>query len=583
MRKMRFKLFISSTIITIVLQLHFNVLSQSMNFDSKKLGTNTPKNYSIAPKLPKPPKPEAFEVTTIPIPSEVSEVSLVNYLPDNEHLIMDVTMKGKHESDLAVMKEDGSEFKCLTCHLNQPIGDEMPVPLPDGKRVYTPRGILECSPSIVDCKEAKILPLVFPEIPGARFLARIATNMSQDGIHVAYTLITTRPTSLVLVSELTRVSDQKGERYELTKTRVIAGDKTLETDSSYFRPYFYGNGEVKSFTDMGRYLSTITTFEANNYDICKIDLKTGDVSRFTRHFSYDEGVYPSPDGKWIIFQTQRHHNRMDAFGLIPRPLIAGTSLSAGVAEYRNQWIAPHREGKDGNGRHRRFYGLTMTDQFGDRNRLPEKGYTGQNLTVAKDNLSEYNHFGNFAWHKSSTKGIFWEQKDHWQLKEGEQLGRLRLIKFISRKPTNPLPVYTPTLDWALKLEDLKPMVNTKIPTEGILKGKVSGYANISLDTSNPKEPMFKIEYFNFTDDGEYVLNGNEKRNAPNPNDPFSRTSHWFADLKVSGKHKGFLKVDNVWFYPDKIGSGTINAQLDNRKVDVDLAKGLPTGVPGELR
>lgn len=32
---------------------------------------NTPKNYSVTPKLPKPPKPEPFEVTTIPLPNEV--------------------------------------------------------------------------------------------------------------------------------------------------------------------------------------------------------------------------------------------------------------------------------------------------------------------------------------------------------------------------------------------------------------------------------------------------------------------------------------------------------------------------------
>ena len=548
------------------------------NADAKPNGKL--QNYAITPQLPKPPKPEPFEVTTIPVPKEVSEVSLENYLPDNEHLIMDVTMKGKRDSDLAVMKEDGSGFKCLTCGLDKPIGDEMPVPLPDGKRVYTPRGILECNPSIVDCKEAKIIPLNMPQIPNARILARIATNMSQDGIHVAYTLVTTRPGALVLVSELTRVSDAKGERYELTNTRVIAGDKNPEI--AEYRHFNYGGGEIKSFAGMGRYLQIITTFEANNYDICKIDLKTGEVGRFTRHYSYDEGVYPSPDGKWVIFQTQRHHNRMDAFGLIPRPLIAGSTLSAGVAESRNQLLEPNREGNDGKGRHRRFYGLTMTDQYGDRARLPEQGYTGQNLTVAKDNLTEYNHFGNFAWHNSSTKGVFWEQKDHMQLKEGEQFGRLRLIKFTSRKPTTPEPIYTPTFEWASKLEDLKPMIVKPIKP-GVMKGLVGGYANVSIDSSNIKRPMVKFDYHNFTDDGEYVLNGFEKRNLENIKESYTLNSYWEADIIVSGKHTGYLKANNVFLSFGKMGSGTIKAKLDKHEVDVDLSKGLPTGVPGELR
>ena len=85
-------------------------------------------NYSIIPKLPPPPKPEPFTVTTIPLPDSVVEAVLVNYLPDGKHIIMEVNFAGKKKSDLAVMKEDGSDFNCLTCNLKEEIGDEMPVP-----------------------------------------------------------------------------------------------------------------------------------------------------------------------------------------------------------------------------------------------------------------------------------------------------------------------------------------------------------------------------------------------------------------------------------------------------------------------
>ena len=102
---------------------------------------------------------------------------------------------------------------------------------------------------------------------------------------------------------------------------------------------------------------------------------------------------------------------------------------------------------------------------------------------------------------------------------------------------------------------------------------------ISLDSSDVKETMSKITYVNFTDDGDYILNGYEKTT----NALFAMAAHWYADITVSGKHKGFLKVDNVRVYQNKMGSGTIKAQLDGRKIDVDLAKGLPTGVAGELR
>lgn len=113
-------------------------------------------------KLPSPPKPEPFTVTTIPLPENVISALLVNYLPEGEHLVMEVQLAGEMKSDIAVMKDDGSGFKCLTCELKEKIGGEMPVPLPDGKRVYIPTGVLECTPSILDCREARILPLVYP-------------------------------------------------------------------------------------------------------------------------------------------------------------------------------------------------------------------------------------------------------------------------------------------------------------------------------------------------------------------------------------------------------------------------------------
>jgi len=531
-------------------------------------------NYAITPDFPPPPRPEPFVVTTIPLPPNVTDAILVNYLADGEHLVMEVQIAGRSRADIATMKEDGSDFRCLTDGVKGDIGGEMPVPLPDGKRVYTPTGILECSPSILDCKEARILPLVYPKIKGATSIARIATNMSPDGIHVAYTLITTRPQPLVLVSELTRISDEKGERFELSHTKVIAGDKPTDGDSANIRPNFWGNGEVKSFTGQGRFLATISAFEMGNFDVAQIDLTTGEVSRFTRHFSYDEGVYPSPDGEWVIVQSHRHTTRMDAFGLIPRPLVAG---GGSVAEHRNEIIQPAQPA-------RRFYGLTLLDKFGDRARLPEDGYTGQNLLVAKDNLTEYNHFGNFTWHPSSTRGVFWEQKDHLKVKSGEANGRLRLIKFTARKPTTPMVPLNPEMKWARNLEDIEPMVEP-IPREGKLAGAVSGYANVSVQKpgADNKELLVKIQYVNFSDDGASILNGIETELRTSALNMFDRKEIWNADIVVTGKRKGFLKAENAKLTVAGTGAGIIRTELGDRKVEVDLARGLPTGVPDELK
>lgn len=535
---------------------------------------NIEPNYSIIPKLPKPPKPEPFTTKTITIPKEVFETDLVNYLPDGKHIIMEAHFVGKKKSDLAVMKEDGSGFKCLTCDLKEEIGDEMPVPLPDGKRVYSPRGILECYPSIVDCKEAKILPLVYPEIPQAKIVRRIATNMSPNGVHVATGLVTTRG-YIVLVSELTRVSDEKGERYELQKGKVVASSPN-EADFTAFRPKIDGAGEVKSFADGGKSLINLAVFESSNFDLAKIDLTTGKISRLTKHFSYDEGTYPSPDGNWVIFQTHRHTHRMDAFGLIPRPLIAGMPQAAGVSMQRN---AEH----EGGYKAVRFYGLTMVDKYGDRARLPEEGFTGVNLMTDPEDSKLYNHLGNFAWHPSSTRGFFWEQKDPKTVKEGEQTGRLRFIQFTSRKPTKPVANVFPDMKWATDLKDFK-WTTGNYPEQGTLKGKVSGYAEISTlkpEQGSTDEPRRVIKYVDFTDDGEYILNGTESSTLRLGG--YDKPVIWNADIKVSGKHVGYLLAKDVKFRMTSMSSGTIDAQLDKHKITVDLAKGIPTGVEGDLR
>jgi hypothetical protein len=534
--------------------------------------TSPATNYSFTPKLPPPPKPEPFTVTTIALPDSVVEANLVNYLPDGKHLIVEIRIAGKKKDDIAVMMDNGNDFKCLTCGLKEDIGGEMPVPLPDGKRIYTPTGILECSPSIVDSKIARILPLVYPSIPGSRIVMRIASNMSPDGIHVAGTLVTTRG-SLVLVSRLTRLSDEKGERYELTNSKVIAGD---QTDADPLRPFMHGAGEVKSFLGQGRYLTCSSLFESNNFDLSKIDLATGKVTRLTRHFSYDEGTYPSPDGNWIIFQTHRQTKRMDAFGLIPRPLIAGLPQAGAVAYQRNAEFEGYKVDP------RRFYGLCMVDKYGDRARLPEDGYTGQNIMVAKDNFTLYNHFGNFTWDPTSTHGVFWEQLDPQKQKEGGSQGRLRMIRFTSRKPTKPLMLFTPEMKWATDLKDMKWPVSA-IPEQGELRGYISGYAEMSTlqpPAGSQEAPRRVIKYFNFSDDGITILNGTESTTFGGT---FGRETSWDADIKVSGKREGFLVAKDVKFRITKMSSGTIHAKLGKHEIEVDLSKGLPTGVPGELR
>jgi len=42
-----------------------------------------------------------------------------------------------------------------------------------------------------------------------------------------------------------------------------------------------------------------------NYDLFKLDLATGDVTRITRDIEYEDPIEASPDGKWYVVMSTR--------------------------------------------------------------------------------------------------------------------------------------------------------------------------------------------------------------------------------------------------------------------------------------
>ena len=138
------------------------------------------------------------------------------------------------------------------------------------------------------------------------------------------------------------------------------------------------------------------------------------------------------------------------------------------------------------------------------------------------------------------------------------------------------------MKWAPKLENLQPS-DFSLPEKGRIEGEVSGYAEFINGQPEPGSPaegeQFEINYVNYSDDGIHILNGTEVR----INHMHEQYVDWNADITVTGHRKGLMKADSVRFYSWSIGSGTIRAELGEYVIEVDLARGLPTGVPGELR
>ena len=352
--------------------------------------------------LPPPPAPEPFSVETIPLPADVVKAFAPIYTPDGSKLVLAVTFDDG-ATHAATMNEDGSDFECHTCGLI----DKLPKKnqngigfLADNNSLYLRTHVLECSPSIYDCQNPELVP-VEPITTPFTELFETTNVISPDGIHIGVTKITSDILAMGVMGALNRVSDGLGDRYEVINQKVIAGDRVFgDPDAEGNLTWLLnGSGEVKRFMDRGASFAAIGIGGGGNFDVMKTDLSTGEVSRFTQHFSMDESVYESPDGEWAIVQTLRTSDRMDVFGLVPRPTFVSLGVAQGIGHYRNQQIGVDGSDLERGSDRRRFYGLTLPDKYGDRARTAEEGYVGQDLTVAPDNLTEYNQFGSVGWHQ----------------------------------------------------------------------------------------------------------------------------------------------------------------------------------------
>ncbi len=536
--------------------------------------------------LPPPPAPEPFSVETIPLPPGVVRAFAPIYTPDGSKLAIAVRYDDG-DTHAATMNEDGSDFECHTCGLidTLPRGNQNGIGfLADNNSLYLRDHVLECSPSILDCQNPELIP-VDPITTPYPQLFETTNVISPDGVHIGVTKITTEILAMGVMGELNRVSDGLGDRYEVINQKVIAGDRGLFGDPDEHGNLTWllnGAGEVKRFMDRGASFAAIGIGGGGNFDVMKTDLSTGEVSRFTQHFSMDESVYESPDGEWAIVQTLRTSDRMDVFGLVPRPTLVSLGVAQGIGHYRNQQLDFEGSELEAGVDRRRFYGLTLLDKYGDRARSAEEGYVGQDLTVAPDNFTEYNQHGSVGWHPGSNKIVFWEQRDPALVEEGEIQGRLRKLTFTSRTPTVPVAPFTPDASWAQPLDEN--LVAPELATEGTVLGAASGYAEISF-AEDPNEPgsmvlngFIDVTYVDYSDDGLHVLNGTETVDYS-----FVNGASWNADVSVTGCTQGSFSADNVLVFPRDIGSGIIRAELGSRVIEQDLALGLPTGVPGELQ
>lgn len=533
--------------------------------------------------LPAPPAPEPFTTETIPLPSHVLDAIQPTYLPDGEHLIARIrttSVPDPTEFHMAIFKDDGTNFQCLTCG-GPDVGKGSYLQVfPDGQRIFSSKeAVLECSPSLLDCQTATVVPIVYPPPPNGFPIQRVATQMSPDGVHVIWSQVTSASIIINPLGELVRISDGGGDRYELENVEVLTGMKFMTGPPEDLQMDFDAPGEAKGFSDGGRSVNVISSIDSSNFDIFKIDIATGAITRLTHHVGYDEGAWESPDGEWVAIQSLRPIERMHVFSEVFRPFISTLGVAKGAATYRNEVINPASPDR------RRYYQLVLLDKHGDRAIDNSGGYVGQNLSTAPDNVTEYNQYGGVAWKPDSTGLVFWEQLRPELVGVDGIRGRLRKVTLTTRTPTTPLAPFTPDAPWAQRYDQPGGLVYPDFEQAGTVFGQVSGTATFAI-THHPDlgglalNGFITVDYQDFSDDGREFITGSEFVDYS-----FATGIEWDTDVKLTGCRQGSLRGTDIALSAQEsaaLGSGVLRSVLEGGVREHDLALGLPNGVPGEL-
>jgi hypothetical protein len=320
----------------------------------------------------------AFQPITIQrinLPSSITAARWPVFAEDGRHLLF------LSASELWITDLGGGSVHCLSCGLaNDPKsqGEGEVTPFPDGKRVFFggfvqpgagTYGVLECSPSVVDCQTASILPVDFSgaepkTIPPGGSVSSPQTNLggaaaaklAQDGEHVGFSDIRSDSVEVMVVGKLERAVDD----YEVTDPHVVnPPGPTSATDSSVFgwseSSALY---EFKTFTDGGADATYVESGGPSllNPDVYSINLATGKRTRLTSNPDWDEDNSVSPNGKLLALWSNRTMHYVDWLaGLLPVRDFIDDPASAMVAQaigsnkkcHGPMWLLPSRGDEGG--------------------------------------------------------------------------------------------------------------------------------------------------------------------------------------------------------------------------------------------
>lgn len=487
---------------------------------------------------------EPIHFNRIPLPPEVRG-STPSFTPDGQHLLFsgDHTVSGKLRADVWITDLEGKDVRCITCSGES----ELPrfayaTPFPDGERIFLGfAGVLECAPSILDCRTYKQLPydLATANPPGGLIPAGGAANtpqhvvrqgayptLAQDGKHIGYSDVRTDGLEQMVVAKLVRRED----KYVAEDPKVInppgptsLTDKDVNAWSDSTALY-----ELKTFTHGGSRVTYVKAggTHSENPEVWEVDLRTGDRQRLTHQPDWDEDFAGSPDGNSFALWSNRTLNVWDGLGgLMPhRDFIGAPMIGAEAGMLIN---TPNNLACGGV--------MWLFPGGGDRG----GSLSGQPI-VAPDVHNHDTVAGWPAWSPDGTKLALNAIKDGSGLFSGDSPDFLLLAELPAREPTKPQPVVSSDVgDWAPAPADWHPAFG--YTGDVTLDGPGGGTVDINY-RGNPgaTSGSFSATYNSFSEDGRTFLNGTKKIDVPGRG---VTKVHEVTDLVMTGEHTGYIRKD----------------------------------------
>jgi hypothetical protein len=492
-----------------------------------------------------PPRPERVVDTYPSLPASVTRVQQPSFSANGSRIIAGARSTQFSGQQIVSFRDDGSDFRCLTCGAwsGQELGK--PYAFSDRRRIMVRVGeqgvlttahhaVVECSPSVLNCTQAAVLPIEIPAESDPNIdQGQREFRIAPDCRHIAFSQVrSTRSGQQIGIGIVGRLVRGPAS-YRVKKPRVVAVD-----------------GEIKSFSPNGQsiYFARFTgAFDANNPDDVQISLRNGHERRAVYATDWDEDIAAGPASfrkrRWQVVGSARGTGELETVGRLHRPLEIeyGTSALNFVTFIRPENAEPW-----------------LVDQYEARG-----SYIGQPLAPGAI-AAGWDSQPTFRWNRQGNKITFWQAQIG-----GARSTRVVVAHLLNRKPIKPprgRGPATPTPTWAPRLVGFVPPDRRKPHSR---RGRFSGRLTVSMSRSPIPgwASLLTVHYKHFSDRRGLVFNGTETSYFNPAGGPYGTACLYSADVRISGRHHGSLHATNVKIgAPTQTMSGPIESSLDGHRL-----------------